>query len=630
MSDSSVRLVFTADGSSVRSEIDADITALNRLRSVIDSTNTASVAGLQESIAAERAYAESVGASELQLGRLDKMQRQLGESAGKAAAQAGQIDNVSAKWRTGASAAARLAFAADGMGTSMSRTAISAGMAADAVASLSGNAALAAGAAGIGALAIGLGAIIAIFEKHNELIKAANDEYEKLIRQAAIVQATNNGNQALAKALGNDQALADVVNAQEKNRSGGFARFMALVLGMGFGVESGNKMISETDAAINRNEGAAANVANLKNRGDVAKQEKDDSRELANNMFKAAQSAEERYKWQVKIIELSGGRTGKTKGPGGAAAEAAEIGLIDRPADDRLRQLRTQAEQLQSGPWDQVLQKRQQILSTETEERIAIDRMTFSTDRRLQLENAIERIRERSLSNLDRETRLTNTKNVATTQSQSDNVQTAYEGRLKLIHMEMVAEIQAGVSVVNAEASAQQKIQQLRKETLQKTVDNLSTIEQATINSHNRQTKGIGEFAKNAKAVLLAFEAKDALVKSIKAFAHGLDLAAGGDFGGAALAAASGVEYAAAATLAASEAGGGGGGSSGGGGGSSGSGGGQQASSRVGASLAGTNGQTQTIEIVFVSKDSTGKTLSRTRQQLQRLQDRNQPIRLAV
>lgn len=154
----------------------------------------------------------------------------------------------------------------------------------------------------------------------------------------------------------------------------------------------------------------------------------------------------------------------------------------------------------------------------------------------------------------------------------SSDVTERFRGRMEQIEEEKKAQVSAGVSKAEAEATAAQKQRQLKSQLFHEELANLKTIEDATLSSHNRTVRAVGLAANTLRRLQIGAEASLALVESARAFAKVPGYLASGAIGSAALSAASGVQLAAAAALGFRESLGGGGGGAAGGGSASGAG----------------------------------------------------------
>jgi hypothetical protein len=605
---SDVKLVFTGDGTELRADIDSDIKALQKFASVVDTSNATAVRAFRESAVAQRQLMQELGATDLQMATLDATTRKFEASVQRATEKASRIDQISPKARTGASALTMLAYSAAGAGGSTQGATIAAGTLADTVASLSKNARAAAAASGIGALATMLGTLITLAIEAKKALKeipegVLTDMQKKHIEDLKSVAAVERD---LAIARQRAVALRDATGKHDQDA---------------------------LQASVNANAKVEALTAKLL---ELKHAQLGQERDIAEAQAAGAKSAEERYRAQVRLIELQRQiaiRDNNTPPSVANAVAARSTENLLRPAIEKAYQLRNEAVLAFSQLGNDIDAKRKAILIGYEQEKRALDEMTLTEAKREDILDAIEDKRRAALALLEKQQALVNATAKAQLAAGSDDFITSYQGRLALIEQEKQAQIKAGVEVATAEAVSLQQRAALRKEIMQGTISDLQTIEDATSKSASAQTRAIGSAAKTIRKLEIGAEGAKAAVKSVHEAAEAIASAAHGDFAGAALHGAASIKFAAAAALAAKESLGGGGGGGGGGGASAGgsTANAQRESSRLGASLGSARGQdTIKIEFVYVQKDQSGREVARTRQMIDRLEQRNQPIRMGL
>ncbi|HEX5437151.1 MAG TPA: hypothetical protein VFW98_08325 [Gemmatimonadaceae bacterium] len=599
-----VKLVFTADGTELRSEIDSDLKALGGFARAADVTNEMAVKAFREQAAAQRQLMQEVGATGEQMMKLDALTRKFEQSvtraavgAEKAAQREGmamvraqesaiamdramekaavQNSALGGSARTGGNALAVLAFTATGVTNSVQGATVALGGLAYGIASASKSAKVAASASGIGALAVLLGVL-----------------YEAAVKAKTAIESIPTGS----------------ITAQQKMHIAGLKT-----------VQQAEAELARSRASVARLDEAAAN-----RRGTAGQ--------------KALQAAVNAQAYMSAILQhiIDLRKQDKEQAAATAKEIAKQVQAEQQRATAMQQSLAGAVEQLSirnEGAFKRRQMAAEQQFATDKAHIAALTLLTQK--RRDDLMQFAATRRQLTLQQLAEEKAALNQRASLQAAAGGDDFVKSYRARLKLIEVEKQAQIASGVAVQTAEAQALQARQAQRKALTTTTLTDLQTIEQATIDSKNREVHAIGLAAKTARRVELGYEAVSETVQSIKAIGKALGYAAAGDFGAAALSMASSVQHAAAAALAAKEAGSGGGAASGGGGGGAAGGGGasgpRESSRLTGAAMGAGRGQdTIKIELVLVTKDPTGKETSRVRQQIQRLQDRNQPIRMSA
>lgn len=592
------------DTEALRQGFDADIIALQKLGKAVDVTNKDMVAEFRASVTAQRELMMTTGASASQFVKLDAAVS--GVSRGVKATSE-EVTTLSPKLRAGANALNVVAFAASGAGGSAQGAVTAVGALAEAIAATSKEARLAAAATGIGAVAVVIGIIVSLVMSFQEKAKELRATFKGLTQDLTEVNAQLRDDELGAK-------RAAIVRAGEE------------------------EILQLKEKISNKNDLAkATQLVYDKMAKQIALATRDKSREVAEATLtlqkEAARTAEQRYNAELRLIELE--RTKAVRAgvdPNEAAAAAAQkIRDLGKPTEDSIRRLKAD-----------IFATNAQLLGVEAQRKAALDQtyadeleglkdMTLKEGERAKLTEQYYLKRKAGLAILAEEIRLVReraTIDVGLAAVGFDEVSKHHDARLAQIKAERDAAIKSGVDVATAEAAALQSRMALQAELRSNLMSDLKALEDATISSKNREIQAIGMAARTARRLELGYKGAENAVDSIKEAGKALGYAASGDFGAAALSGMSSVKHAAAAALAFKEAGGGGGGGDAGGGGGGG-GGGPRESTRLGA---GGEGQKDSlkIEIVYVQKDSEGRETARVRQQIQRLDDRNQPIRMSV
>lgn len=587
-SRSDVKLVLTADGRELRKEIDADIRALSAFGKVVEKTNATAVSAFRSSAAAQREHMTEIGATAQQMNRLDATTRKFEKDVAKASAQQEQMNP---KLRSGASAMTMLAYAASGAGGSVQGVTIAMGTMAESIAAVSKNARLAASASGIGAMFVGLGMLIGLLMRAKEASKQFNE---------GIVSDFG------AKRIENIRDIA----------------------------------LAERELARARREAAqaTANVSTLGKTGSGELFDKSGLQAQADALAKVRLLQE-----RVNELRIEGSK--RAREADAEAAEAQRAAYAEQMAalrdlaiaagalaTERHREIELGETRLRGDVTAFQLQARQAELMSEADDarvRAMFEMQGLTEAHRQQMEGLLTQnqwLLGLKLKQIEADRAAVNARAAIDVAVGSDDAVRAHEGRLAMIEAERQAAIQAGIDVATANESAEQKKAALRRSMYEETINATKQLSDALISSRSRELREFGKIVRLAHKVEMGVVAGRNTIAALEEAARAIGLASRGRFGAAALAGLASVKHAATAAAAgASMGGGGGGGGSSGGGGAD--------SSRAGASLAGGGSQRTEplrIEIVYVEKALSGQEVRRVRQEIQRLDDRSQPIRMGV
>jgi len=592
---SDVTLRFSADDTELRADIDSDIKALGKMASTIDATSAAAVAATRSEIAAQREQLVILNAKASQVSALDVIERRFEKSV-TAAAGATQREAMSMAQaqeaairmdaqmtkaalnseampraaRRGANAMSMLAYSATGMGGSVQGATIALGSMSSAILASSRSAALAASATGIGALITLLGVLY-------ETAKSATQALHDLPTGAL--------NEAQSEHIKN---LKSVTAATQELT---LARQQANGLANAVGDRGDTEGLQ---ALVNAQEKVHALMVRV---NELRDEEKKKAEETAKVVAEQEAAATQRY-----------------------------LDMRQKLGDEVLKS--------NESDLDAYAKKRLAATQSFNDEVESIHKLkNLDADRQNQLIALADKRRKLTVDQLNAEQAAANVKFSLETNAGSDDVVTSFQARMALIELEKKANIDAGVSKTEAERKANAEILALRTEVTKNALSDMQVLADAAIGSKSREAQAVGTVVKTMRRLEMGYEGAKNTVESIEAAGKALMALASGDAAGAALYGASALKHAAAAAMAFKEAGGGGGGGGGAGGGGGGGGGGsnQRESTALGASLgSGQSDQPIKIEFVYIQKDSTGKETSRMRQDIERLNDRNQPIRMGA
>lgn len=457
----------------------------------------------------------------------------------------GAYDLEASKVRRGALAFGAVARAANDARLGTQGAIVAASNLAETLALVTRSAKFASWATGIGAAVAILGTFYSLLRDTNAEIDKASPAMERLLGQAELKQVDIYvaGLRARLQQLA-DEVVKDDPSLGEKIRN----RFSAN-LATNAGRQEFLTGLSEEQQArvrylLQTEQDLAASLTRQADlRHDGRKKEKTDAEQEAKRLRdKAIQQAETDAR-SAKTLQKS------------LMSEAATLAM-QGGGYDTFAQKRAAAE-------NEFIEQKQTLLEYERSGGI-------TAERRLEIEQSALAVRDRMIANLEREQDLLNRRTALDIQENSDDPRAVFEARMEMIELEKQAQIDAGISIENANASAEQKKQRLQKEMHRKTLSDLKQLEDATINSKNRQIKAVGIAAMVLRKLEIGAEASRAAVESARAFGKVPGYLAAHQYGSAALSAASGVQLAAAAALGFKEAMGGGGSAGGGGGNSAG------------------------------------------------------------
>jgi hypothetical protein len=536
-----------AIGPAMMAGAEQGIAEIMKLSRTIDTTSKSDVTAFRNSAAAIREMAQAAGVAPAQVNKLavaeEVLTQRIKAANQETRAQAGQLlatsnrmDAISPKARTAANAFTTVAFAATGMSGGLQSSIIASGSLVTSLATLSSSAAIAASASGLGAVIVVLGALI-------PLLRDAKIEAEGL--------------DFATRALGHMDTRTEVQGA---------------ILGIEAEIARTKKEIEDFDSFMT---------------GYVSKADRDKLQRLKGHL-EAETTLLKQAKGRAVDIEYAladervrarerAEREAQSKAEAARRREAERRKRDAETALSEQHRLANAVLDLASARDNDIYtQRRLKIERAYAEEIAMLEELKISDARRLQLQQQAFQVRNLSLEALKEENRLMNEAHARETRmtrgTMTGNVEEVYRAREAEIDAEREADIKRGISKENAEARAQLKIRQLQKETLQGSMRDLKTLEDATINSKSRTIRAIGAAANVIRRLEIGAQASLAAVESARMFAKVPGYLAAQQYLSAALAAASGVQLAAAAALGFREALGGGGSAAGGGGAGSGAG----------------------------------------------------------
>lgn len=553
-------------------------TIIDRMQAMALATNTASniqVAATQEAISLNMDYLEEIGAETSALEQLDAIQTRLANDVRETAQaqklagteamesyeqqQAGLL-NVEAGTMRAARASTGLAFAIGGMGRGGRFAAIQIGMLAQSLAAMSESAAIAEAATGIGALLMVIGGLAMLWEDLNQKEEKALTPVEKYS------QTIKNMNFEQVKAEFNKQkqALDETSDAMHHltDETAWYERIIIHIaeaandlLGTGHAKDFLKDLLGISSEEQRAFEDTQAKYKAIKDKmtkdeAEAEKQHEETERKIT--AFMDSQ-ANERQKIQSKL-DAQKGSADKVDVANLEIQSANQRAVAEQKVYDAYIQ--------QTNALDEKYEKLMAIKNLTAAERSEIEAETRASHAALQQELNDERANLLMMEQ-ERDIKLQ-------LKALDGDPGTSLKGKLDAIRNERDANIAATNDVTTANKIANQEKLALIDSEIQKSEQALLTIEKATISSHNRTIKAVGEAAKTIRALEIGAEAAKALVKAAIYGAESIAHFAVGDVvGGAGLALAA-VEMGAAAAQGFSEAGiggGGSGGSSGGGGG---------------------------------------------------------------
>lgn len=537
-------------GVAIAAGADAGIREIEKLSRTIDVNSKRDVAAFKQSAQGVRELAQAAGIAPTEVQKLSTaeavLEARLKAANQEARAQAAQITGLgvrmevmSPKVRTAANAMSTLSFSAAGFTAGGTAAIMAAGNLATSLAMLSSSARLAAGATGIGAIAIVLGTVIG-------LMRTTKAEAADMSGTLDLIRSIGSGAEAAAVSRTIDQQLADARKKLTEFDRETASRGSIPVSGDVVGAAK-----QPMDVLTVRKERALIESEVL----GLTKASADAYKNYVDTLGQAGQRAGEKWTSEAKA---QAERLKHQREADAERAIALQIQLTDQMVDITLSGQNRQ-EALANHQAEKEFQQRER----------EIQKLDVSENEKTQLLDAAYRIRIRKQEDnhatqlaLEEGYRRGNRMLAAQTGTVSDR----FASRMEEIEAEAAEDLKRSNNAVDVEQNKQLKIRKLQRDALTGTIRDLKTIEDATINSKNRQIRAIGIAAQTLRRLEVGAEAARALVESARAFGKVPGYLAAHQYGSAALSAASGVQLAAAAALGFREAGTGGGGSGGGGG----------------------------------------------------------------